>query len=141
LKAQAPERHGTKPGETGFREHSQPCALDKAALLAAPGAQRRPGDGGVAQVRFLFKPSSEAGEFSFGLYLIGLLGARGLVGNPFFPYRGFRHRCIYVRRDSKLKTGKELEGTCVYLNSWKTTRNIWTRAALRDEGVRLERID
>jgi hypothetical protein len=74
LKAQAPERHGTKPGETGFREHSQPCALDKAALLAAPGAQRRPGDGGAAQVRFLFKPSSEAGEFSFGLYLIGLLG-------------------------------------------------------------------
>lgn len=111
MKAQAPEHHGTKPSETGFREHCQPCALDKAALLA------------------------------FGLYLIGLLGARGLVGNPFFPYRGFRHRCIYVRRDSKLNTGTELGDTRVCLNSWKTKRIIWPRVALRDEGVRLERVD
>lgn len=98
--------------------------------------------GGSAQVRFLSNPAVEAGEYSFSLYLIGLSrGERGLVGIPFFSYRGFRHRCLYVRRDSGLHAGKDLEGKRVGLNAWKTTGNTWTRAALREEGARLERID
>jgi 4,5-dihydroxyphthalate decarboxylase len=98
--------------------------------------------GGAAQIRFLSTPSIAAGEFSFSLYLIGLSrGERGLVGVPFFPYRGFRHRCLYVRRGSGLQTGKDLEGKRVGLNSWKATGNTWTRAALREEGVRLDRIE
>jgi 4,5-dihydroxyphthalate decarboxylase len=98
--------------------------------------------GGGAQVRFLSSPAVEAGEYSFSLYLIGLSrGERGLVGIPFFAYRGFRHRCIYVQRDSGLRSGKDLEGKRVGLNAWKTTGNTWTRAALREEGVSLDRIE
>jgi 4,5-dihydroxyphthalate decarboxylase len=98
--------------------------------------------GGGAQIRFLSSPAVEAGEYSFSLYLIGLSrGERGLVGIPFFSYRGFRHRCIYVRRDSGLRSGKDLEGKRVGLNAWKTTGNTWTRAALREEGVSLDRIE
>jgi 4,5-dihydroxyphthalate decarboxylase len=98
--------------------------------------------GGGAQVRFLSNPAVEAGEYSFSLYLIGLSrGERDFVGIPFFAYRGFRHRCIYVRRDSGLRSGKDLEGKRVGLNAWKTTGNTWTRAALREEGVSLDRIE
>jgi 4,5-dihydroxyphthalate decarboxylase len=98
--------------------------------------------GGGAQVRFLASPAVEAGEYSFSLYLIGLShGERAFVGIPFFAYRGFRHRCIYVRRDSGLRCGKDLEGKRVGLNAWKTTGNTWTRAALREEGVSLDRIE
>ena len=98
--------------------------------------------GGGAQIRFVSNPSIEAGEFSFSLYLIGLSrGERNLVGIPFFPYRGFRHRCIYVRRESGLCTGKDLEGKRVGLNSWKATGMVWTRAALREEGVQLNSVN
>jgi 4,5-dihydroxyphthalate decarboxylase len=97
--------------------------------------------GGSAQVRFLATPTIESGEFSFSLYLIGLSkGDRSLVGLPFFATRGFRHRCLYVRRDSGLRGARDLEGRRVGLNAWKTTGNTWTRAVLREEGADLSHI-
>jgi 4,5-dihydroxyphthalate decarboxylase len=97
--------------------------------------------GGSAQVRFLATPEIESGEYSFSLYLIALSnGDRSFVGLPFFAARGFRHRCLYVRRDSGLRCAKDLEGKRVGLNAWKTTGNTWTRAALREEGADLSRI-
>jgi 4,5-dihydroxyphthalate decarboxylase len=94
--------------------------------------------GGSAQVRFLATPEIESGEYSFSLFLIGLSkGDRAFVGLPFFPTRGFRHRCLYVRRDSGLTSARDLEGGRVGLNAWKTTGNTWTRAALREEGADL----
>ena len=97
--------------------------------------------GGAAQSQFLATPSIQAGEFSFSLYLIGLSGGdNGLVGIPFFPYRGFRQRCLYVRRGSGISSAGDLDGKRVGLNSWKATGNTWTRAALREAGARLDRI-
>lgn len=94
--------------------------------------------GGSAQVRFLATPAIECGEYSFSLYLIGLSkGDRSFVGLPFFATRGFRHRCLYVHRDSRLQRARDLEGKRIGLNAWKTTGNTWTRAALREEGADL----
>jgi 4,5-dihydroxyphthalate decarboxylase len=94
--------------------------------------------GGSGQVRFLANPEIESGEYSFSLYLIALAnGDRSLVGLPFFPARGFRHHCLYVRHDSGLRCAKDLDGKRIGLNAWKTTGNTWTRAALREEGADL----
>jgi 4,5-dihydroxyphthalate decarboxylase len=94
--------------------------------------------GGAGQVRFVATPEIDAGEYSLSLYLIALArGDRSWVGIPFFPARGFRHHCLYVRADSGLTRGKDLDGKRVGLNAWKTTGNAWTRAALREDGADL----
>jgi len=82
-----------------------------------------------------------ASELSFSRFLISLSqGDRSFVGIPFFPTRGFRHRCFFVRRGSDISDLKQLEGKRVGTNSWPDTGNTWTRAALRDVGVRIDRI-
>jgi 4,5-dihydroxyphthalate decarboxylase len=82
-----------------------------------------------------------ASELSFSRFLIGLSkGDRSFVGIPFFPTRGFRHRCFYVHRARPLSSLKELEGRRVGTNSWPDTGNTWTRAVLRDQSVRIDHI-
>ncbi len=92
-------------------------------------------------IQALTDPSIIASELSFSRFLIGFSkGERGFVGIPFFPTRAFRHRCFFVRRDGGLHDLKALEGKRVGTNSWPDTGNTWTRAALRDRGVRIDRI-
>lgn len=125
-------------------DYLAPLACGDVAAEGLDLRLERSGDtmaGGSAQVRFLATPEIESGEYSFSLYLIGLSnGDRSFVGLPFFAARGFRHRCLYVHRDSGLRRAKDLEGKRVGLNAWKTTGNTWTRAALREEGADLSRI-
>lgn len=86
-------------------------------------------------------PSIIASELSFSRFLIGRSkGDHDFVGIPFFPTRAFRHRCFFVRRDSALSDLKALEGKRIGTNSWPDTGNTWTRAVLRDQGVRIDRI-
>ncbi len=84
----------------------------------------------------------QAGEMSMSKYLIGLSeGDRSIVGLPIFPMRAFRHRCFFVRRDSGLTSFTQLEGKRVGTNGWFDTGNTWSRAAMRADGVRLDRIE
>jgi 4,5-dihydroxyphthalate decarboxylase len=86
-------------------------------------------------------PSIVASELSFSRFIIALSkGDRSFIGIPFFPMRAFRHRCFYVRSDSRLRDLIALEGRRVGTNSWPDTGNTWTRAVLRDQGVRIDRI-
>ncbi|MGQ0569056.1 MAG: hypothetical protein ACT4P5_05915 [Armatimonadota bacterium] len=86
-------------------------------------------------------PSIVASELSFSRFLIALSeGDRSFVGIPFFPTRAFRHRCFFVKRDSGLSDLTQLEGKRVGTNSWPDTGNTWTRAALREAGVRIDRM-
>lgn len=86
-------------------------------------------------------PSIVASELSFSRFLIALSGGdRSFVGIPFFPTRAFRHRCFFVQRDSGLRDLTQLEGKRVGTNSWPDTGNTWTRAALREAGVRIDRM-
>jgi 4,5-dihydroxyphthalate decarboxylase len=86
-------------------------------------------------------PLIVASELSFSGFLIAMSrGDRSFVGIPFFPTRGFRHRCFFVRQDSGLSGLKQLEGKRVGTNSWPDTGNTWTRGMLRYEGVQIDRI-
>jgi 4,5-dihydroxyphthalate decarboxylase len=86
-------------------------------------------------------PAFGAAELSFSRFLIGLSrGDRTFVAIPFFPIRAFRHRCLFVRRGGGINDVRQLEGARVGTNGWPDTGNTWTRAVLRDRGVRLDRV-
>ncbi len=92
--------------------------------------------------RFMNDASIEAGEVSFSKHLMRLAGGdRSFVGIPFFAYRAFRQRCFLVRRDSGLTDLRQLEGKRIGTNGWPDTGNTWTRALLREQGVRIDRIE
>ena len=85
--------------------------------------------------------STQAVELSFGRYLIDFAeGNFDFVGIPFFACRSFRHRCFFVRKGSEIQSFKDLEGKRVGTDSWPASGNIWSRAALREQGVALDKI-
>ena len=82
-----------------------------------------------------------AGELSLGRHLIRLAREDySFVGIPVFPTRSFRHRCFFVRRDSGLHSFEQLVGKRIGSDEWPATGNTWSRAFLRDHGVRIEGI-
>jgi len=95
-----------------------------------------------AVYRSINDPSFDAGEVSFARHLMGLAkGDRRFVGIPFFLQWGFRHRHFMVRRDSGLHGLRDLEGKRVGCTDWSSTGSVWARAAMREQGVRIERIE
>jgi len=91
--------------------------------------------------RTLSDASIGAGELSLSRHLSRLAqGDHSFVGIPVFPSRSFRHRCFFVRRGSKLDRLDQLQGKRIGCNEWPATGNTWSRAALRDVGVRIEDI-
>ena len=92
--------------------------------------------------RTINDPSLDAGEVSFARHLIGLAnGDRRFVAIPFFLQWGFRHRQFMVRRDSGLHGLRDLEGKRVGSVDWSSTGSVWARAALREQGLPIERIE
>ncbi|WP_220447951.1 hypothetical protein [Nonomuraea diastatica] len=90
----------------------------------------------------LSEPGLDGGETSFSRYVLGrAAGDDRLVGLPVFVMRGFRHRCVLVRRDSELTSLEGLKGARVGLTGWPDSGNTWTRALLRAAGVDLGGID
>ncbi|WP_329236084.1 hypothetical protein OG417_31080 [Actinoallomurus sp. NBC_01490] len=89
----------------------------------------------------LREPGLDGGETSFSRYALGRGDGDGrLTGLPIFVMRGFRHRCVLVRRDSGLTTAKDLAGARIGLTGWPDSGNTWTRAILRSAGVDLSGI-
>ncbi|UBU16570.1 substrate-binding domain-containing protein [Nonomuraea gerenzanensis] len=90
----------------------------------------------------LSEPGLDGGETSFSRYVLGRAsGDDRLVGLPVFVMRGFRHRCVLVRRDSALTSLDELKGARIGLTGWPDSGNTWTRALLRAAGVDLAGIE
>lgn len=86
-------------------------------------------------------PAIQATEHSFSRYLIRLSqGDRTFVGIPCFVYRAFRQRCFFVLRDSAIRSLRDLAGKRIGTNAWPATGNTWSRAALREQGVRIDSI-
>src|SRR5262249_50230145 len=91
--------------------------------------------------RTLNDPAVEAGELSFSRHIHRMATGDGsFVGIPFFAYRAFRHRCFFVRRDDGLRDFADLAGKRVGTNEWPPSGNTWSRAILRDAGVKIEGI-
>lgn len=84
-------------------------------------------------------PRFDAGEVSFSRYSLGRArGETAIFGVPHFLMRGFRQRCILVRKDSPLTRIVELSGKAIGLTGWQDSGNTWTRALLRRVGIGIE---
>lgn len=91
--------------------------------------------------RTLADASVHAGELSFSRHIQRLAASdHSFVGIPFFPTRAFRQRCFFVRRDSGLHRFADLAKKRIGTNEWPASGNTWSRAILRDAGVRIEEI-
>jgi len=81
----------------------------------------------------------QAAEASFSRYVSARVeGDESIVGIPNFLMRGFRHRCLIVRRDSKITTFKQLAGKRIGVTGWRDSGNSWTRTALFRAGIDVE---
>src|SRR5260221_1102494 len=95
-----------------------------------------------APQRVLADPTIDGGEGSFSRYLQRVASSDDtFVGLPAFVMRGFRHRCVFVRRGSIFSDSdsdfSDLVGRRVGLNEWGATGHTWTRAAFRERGIDL----
>lgn len=98
-------------------------------------------DTAAALDRTLADKSILVGELSFARHIARLdEGDLSFVGIPVFPTRAFRHRSFFVRRDSGMSDLKDLVGKRVGTNEWPATGNTWSRATLREQGIRIDSI-
>ncbi len=86
--------------------------------------------------------SIHAVELSFSRYLIDFAeGNFEFVGIPVFVCRSFRHRCFFVKKGSDIRSFKDLEGKRVGTDFFPATGNTWSRAAMSEQGVALDKIE
>lgn len=91
--------------------------------------------------RTLSDAAVDAGELSFSRHIHRLAASDdSFVGMPVFPTRLYRHRCFFVRRDSRLRGFADLARKRIGTNEWPASGNTWSRALLRDAGVKIEEI-
>jgi len=83
--------------------------------------------------------SYQAAEASFSRYVSArIAGDSSVVGVPNFLMRGFRHRCLIVRRDSNITTFEQLANKRIGVTGWRDSGNSWTRTALFRAGIDVE---
>lgn len=77
-------------------------------------------------------------EMSLATYLnLVARGDTGLVGIPVFPSRSFRHSCIWVHREGRIRRPEDLVGARIGTLQYQLTLNLWLRGILEeDHGVR-----
>jgi 4,5-dihydroxyphthalate decarboxylase len=76
-------------------------------------------------------------EFSASTYMnLIARGDKRYIAIPVFPSRSFRHRDIFVHRDSGIRAPGDLVGKRVGIPEYQMTAGLWQRAALmHDYGV------
>lgn len=80
----------------------------------------------------------DAGETSFSQYVRArAAGDTSVTALPIFLMRGFRHRCIITAESSSMESAEDLKGARIGLTGWADSGNTWTRAILRDAGVKI----
>jgi 4,5-dihydroxyphthalate decarboxylase len=92
--------------------------------------------------RMLRYQEFDAAELSMGSYLVSREnGSPRFVAIPVFPSRAFRHSCIYINTDSRIREPKDLIGKRVGVPEYQLTMVIWVRGILKHEyGVPPEKI-
>ena len=83
-------------------------------------------------------PQFDGGEMSLSRYSQMIAkGEKKVIGAPHFLMRGFRHRCIIVKKESPLTTIEDLAGKRIGLTGWQDSGNTWTRAIFRHHNLNL----
>src|SRR6202790_3836906 len=76
----------------------------------------------------------DAAEMSLSSYVLSLFSENPpFIAIPIFPSRSFRHSCIYINRDSKIREPKDLIGKRVGTPEYQMTAAVWIRGILSDE--------
>lgn len=76
----------------------------------------------------------EVTEFSLSNHI--MMRDRGFpdhIAIPVFPSRAFRHSCLYVRRDSPMRSFADLRGRKVGVLDYSMTAAVWLRGIMQDE--------
>jgi hypothetical protein len=81
--------------------------------------------------RMLKYKEFEVSEMSFGGYLENFY-SKQFIAIPVFPSRMFRHRSIYINKNSKIEEPKDLIGKKVGLPEWRQTAAVWIKGILKD---------
>lgn len=81
-------------------------------------------------------------ELSAAKYVaLASTGTAPMIALPVFPSRVFRHSAIYVRKDRKITSPKDLEGKRVGIPEWAQTAGVYVRGMLQEHyGVDLTKI-
>ena len=75
----------------------------------------------------------DVSEMSLSTYVIGLTAPNPrLIAIPVFPSRAFRHSCIYINKDSGVKTPGDLRDKKVGVYEYQATANVWIRGMLAE---------
>ncbi|WP_338603032.1 ABC transporter substrate-binding protein [Sulfolobus tengchongensis] len=75
----------------------------------------------------------EISEMSFGGYLESLNSPNPpFVAIPVFPSKMFRHRSIYINKNSGINDPKDLRGKRVGVPEWRQTAAIWIKGILNE---------
>ena len=84
--------------------------------------------------RFIFGGEFDASEYGFYHLIEDIAaGKNEFIGLPIFPSKSFRHRCIFVNRQSGIEKPKDLEGKIIGTPLWSQTAAIWIRGHLQDD--------
>lgn len=90
----------------------------------------------------LRSPRYDVTELSLSSYtMMRERGWRAYRALPIFPSRRFRHSSVFVKADSRLVSGEQLEGRRVGVPDFHMTAAVWVRGLLREDfGVRPEAV-
>ncbi len=76
----------------------------------------------------------DVSELSLSSYLLQVSRREApYVAIPAFVSRAFRHGCVYLRRDARITTPKDLEGRLVGIPEYQMTLGLWLRGILADD--------
>lgn len=80
-------------------------------------------------------------ELALTTYMTAKSHGKPFTAIPVFPFRQFHHRRIVVRKDSAIRSPKDLEGRKVGLRAYTVTTGVWQRGILAEEyGVDLDKV-
>ena len=83
--------------------------------------------------RMLRHREFDVSEMSLSSYTMSLFSDNPpFIAIPVFPSRFFRHSCIYVHADSRIRESKDLAGKSVGTPEYQMTAAVWIRGILAD---------
>lgn len=95
-----------------------------------------------ARHRKIIAGEFDGGELSISSFILARRRGMRLRALPVFLSRKFRHRCMYLPVDSKLRGPAELAGKKITIHRYNATTPVWLKGILQNEyGVKPETVE